>query len=96
MPIPIAAVSGGASPVPSARPSPEGPPAAVTLAPDTASVESGYAWFRLLVAMLMSTIGGVGMWSVIVAIPTLQAEFAVDRSGASLPCILTMVGFRNG
>jgi hypothetical protein len=28
-------------------------------------VESAYAWTRLLAALLLSTIGGVGMWSVI-------------------------------
>src|SRR5262245_11498801 len=27
--------------------------------------QSGYAWIRLLVALLLSSIGGVGMWSVI-------------------------------
>ena len=59
-------------------------------------VESGYAWFRLAVAMLISTIGGVGMWSVIVALPEIQREFGVDRAGASMPYTMTMVGFAIG
>jgi MFS family permease len=43
--------------------------------------------------MLLSTIGGVGMWSVIVALPAVQAEFGVARADASLPYTLTMLGF---
>ena len=33
------------------------------------------------------------MWSVVVALPTVQAEFGVARSAASLPYTLTMIGF---
>jgi len=59
-------------------------------------VESTYAWTRLLAALLLSTIGGVGMWSVIVALPAVQAEFSVARSDASLPYTMTMIGFGLG
>jgi MFS family permease len=55
--------------------------------------DSPYAWFRLSVALLLSTIGGVGMWSVVVALPSVQAEFGVARADASLPYTLTMIGF---
>ena len=48
---------------------------------------------RLVVSLLLSTIGGVGMWSVVVALPAVQAEFGVDRGVASLPYTLTMIGF---
>jgi MFS family permease len=48
---------------------------------------------RLVVSLLLSTIGGVGMWSVVVALPAVQAEFAVARGDASLPYTLTMIGF---
>jgi MFS family permease len=58
--------------------------------------ESAYAWTRLVAALLLSTIGGVGMWSVVVALPAIQAEFGVARSDASLPYTLTMVGFGLG
>ncbi len=44
----------------------------------------------------LSTIGGVGMWSVIVALPAVQAEFGVARSAASLPYTMTMIGFGLG
>ena len=58
--------------------------------------ESAYAWTRLLVALLLSAIGGVGMWSVIVALPAVQAEFGVARSAASLPYTVTMISFGFG
>jgi len=56
-------------------------------------VESAYAWTRLAVTLILSTIGGVGMWSVVVALPAVQAEFAVARADASLPYTLTMICF---
>jgi MFS family permease len=59
-------------------------------------VDSPYAWFRLGFAMLLCTIGGVGMWSVVVALPAVQAEFGVDRGAASLPYTLTMLGYATG
>jgi MFS family permease len=55
--------------------------------------ESRDAWVRLGVALALSTIGGVGMWSVVVALPAVQAEFGVARGEASLPYTLTMLGF---
>ena len=58
-----------------------------------AQVDSRRAWLRLCVSLLLSTIGGVGMWSVVVALPTVQAEFGVARADASLPYTLTMIGF---
>jgi MFS family permease len=58
--------------------------------------ESPYAWTRLGAALLLSGIGGVGMWSVIVALPAIQAEFGVARSAASLPYTVTMVCFGLG
>ncbi|QQS15117.1 MAG: MFS transporter [Rhodospirillales bacterium] len=36
------------------------------------------------------------MWSVVVALPTVQAEFGAARAGASLPYTLTMIGFACG
>ncbi len=56
-------------------------------------VESADAWTRLFVSLALSTIGGVGMWSVVVALPTVQTEFGVARGAASLPYTLTMVSF---
>src|SRR6476646_5183630 len=56
-------------------------------------VESASAWMRLGVTLALSTIGGVGMWSVVVALPAVQTEFGVARADASLPYTLTMVCF---
>lgn len=62
----------------------------------TAQAESAYAWLRLAVSVLLGTIGSVGMWSVVVALPSVQAEFAVDRAAASMPYTLAMIGFGCG
>jgi MFS family permease len=58
--------------------------------------ESAYAWARLFAALALSGIGGVGMWSVIVALPAIQSEFGVARSAASLPYTVTMLCFGFG
>jgi MFS family permease len=58
--------------------------------------DSGQAWLRLVAAMLVATIGGVGMWSVVVALPAVQSEFGVARAEASLPFTLTMLGVAGG
>src|SRR6058998_2533938 len=58
--------------------------------------ESAYAWTRLFAALVLSGLGGVGMWSVIVALPAVQAEFGVARSAASLPYTMTMICFGLG
>jgi MFS family permease len=58
--------------------------------------DSGQAWLRLGASVLVSTIGGVGMWSVVVALPAVQAEFGVPRAEASLPFTLAMLGFAFG
>lgn len=42
------------------------------------------------------TIGSSGMYTVVVALPPLQAEFGVARSDASLPYTMTMIGFGLG
>ncbi|HUH92495.1 MAG TPA: MFS transporter [Casimicrobiaceae bacterium] len=57
------------------------------------AVESPHAWLRLVVSLALSTIGGVGMWSVVVALPAVQAEFSAARGAASFPYTLTMIGF---
>jgi MFS family permease len=58
--------------------------------------DSSYSWFRLGIAMLLGTIGSVGMWAIVVMLPAAQAEFGVGRGEASLPYTLTMVGFGIG
>ncbi|HWV81360.1 MAG TPA: MFS transporter [Hyphomicrobiaceae bacterium] len=61
-----------------------------------ADVDSAYAWLRLVVAALIGTIGNVGMWSVVVVLPAVQAEFGIDRAAASFPYTMTLIGFGFG
>ena len=58
--------------------------------------ETAYAWARLGTSLLLGTIGSVGMWSIVVALPTVQADFGVARADASLPYTLAMLGFGFG
>ncbi len=64
--------------------------------PGAPLAESAYAWRRLAASLALSTIGGVGLWSVVVVLPAVQAEFGVARGAASLPYTATMLGFAVG
>ena len=66
------------------------------MATTTDLIDSRAAWLRLVAALALSTIGGVGMWSVVVALPAIQADFGVTRAAASFPYTLTMLGFGVG
>ncbi|HXP72891.1 MAG TPA: MFS transporter [Stellaceae bacterium] len=59
-------------------------------------IETAYAWRRLFLSLLLSTIGGVGLWSAVVVLPAIQAEFGIARASASLPYTVTMIGFAFG
>jgi len=72
---------------------------ALTQAPaasEASGVETPYAWGRLFISLVLSTIGGVGLWSSVVVLPAVQGEFGALRSGAALPYAATMVGFAFG
>jgi MFS family permease len=58
--------------------------------------DSGQAWMRLVLALVIGSIGSVGMWSVVVVLPVVQAEFATTRGAVSLAFTLTMLGFGLG
>jgi MFS family permease len=58
--------------------------------------DSPYAWLRLAASLTLGTIGSVGMWSFVVALPAVQADFAIARNEASLPYTLAMLGFGVG
>src|SRR6266436_8062691 len=64
---------------------------AVAFTPD-----SGQAWVRLALAVVIGSIGSVGMWSVVVVLPVVQAEFGATRGAVSLAFTLTMLGFGLG
>ena len=59
-------------------------------------VDSAAAWWRLAAALLMSALGGVGMWSYVVALPSVQLEFGIGRAAASSPSTAPMIGFAIG
>lgn len=58
--------------------------------------DSAYAWRRLAASMLIGTMACAGIWTVVVVLPTVQAEFGTQRAGASLPYTLMMIGFGTG
>ncbi|MDT4738250.1 MFS transporter [Bradyrhizobium sp. WYCCWR 12699] len=60
------------------------------------SIENSYSWIRLTVSMALSTLGCVGMWSLVVALPAVQADFNAPRAAAALPYTLTIIGFMIG
>lgn len=59
-------------------------------------IDSLAAWKRLVVSLLVATVGGVALWSVVVVLPAVQAEFGTARGGASLPYAATMLSFAVG
>jgi MFS family permease len=60
------------------------------------AADSRYSWFRLAVSLALATIGGIGLWAAVVTLPVIQQEFGIDRSEASFPYTMTMVGFALG
>ncbi len=64
--------------------------------PSAALIETGYAWRRLWVSFALMTIGGSGMYVVTVVLPLLQKEFSSTRADASVPWLLTTLGFGFG
>ena len=61
-----------------------------------ALVNSSTAWVRLAAAVVFGTIGGVGLWSIVVVMPAVETEFGIARAEASLPYSLAMIGFGVG
>jgi len=59
-------------------------------------LDSSYAWCRLAASLVIGTVGGIGMWSSVVLIPEIQGHFGVDRSDASLPYTVAMIGIMVG
>ncbi len=59
-------------------------------------MDSGKSWRRLLVALLIALVANVGIWSVVVVLPSIEAEFNSSRGVAALPYTLTLLGFAIG
>jgi MFS family permease len=58
--------------------------------------DSPQAWVRLAFAVLIASVGAVGMWSVVVVLPTVQAEFSATRGAVSLATTMIFMGFGAG
>ena len=54
------------------------------------------SWRRLLVSLLIALVANVGIWSVVVVLPSIEAEFNSSRGVATLPYTLTLLGFAIG
>ncbi len=58
--------------------------------------DSPASWARLAIAVALTTIGGLAMWSAVVVLPAVQAEFGIDRGAASLSYTAVMLGIAVG
>nr|WP_196238875.1 MFS transporter [Bradyrhizobium sp. BR2003] len=79
----------------------EVPPAVVIsseFSPEVATFipDSRRAWLRLVVAVVIGSLGSVGMWSVVVALPVVQTDFGATRGTAALAFTMVMLGFGLG
>jgi MFS family permease len=59
-------------------------------------IDSPYAWRRLACSLILATVGGVGIWAIIVLLPEIEVEFGLSRGEASLTFVATMLGFALG
>jgi MFS family permease len=71
-------------------------PSRSTPTPDHFVADSRQAWVRLVVAVMIGSVGAVGMWSVVVVMPVVQAEFAATRGAVSLAATMIFFGFGLG
>lgn len=62
----------------------------------TPGIESGYAWLRAGAALVLMTMGASGMYTTVVALKPVAAEFGTSRAAASLPYMLFALGFGLG
>ena len=59
-------------------------------------IDGSAARVRMVASLLLATLGAAGMWSMVVVLPAVQAEFGVERGVASLAYTAVMVGFGLG
>ncbi len=59
-------------------------------------IESRYAWLRLCTSLALITIGAVGMYGVIIAMPVIEVEFGSTRSQSAIPYSMIMLGWAIG
>ncbi len=59
-------------------------------------VESSYAWWRLAASVTLSTVGGIGMWCLVVALPSIQQDLGITRADISFAYTMNTLGFFAG
>ena len=60
---------------------------------NVSGVDSSYAWWRLVASVTLSTVGGIGMWCLVVALPSIQQDLGVSRADISLAYTMNTLGF---
>ena len=63
---------------------------------ETDSIDGPHAWLRLVISLILSIVGGISLWSAVVVLPAIEAEFVIDRGDASIPYFATVGGFAIG
>ncbi|GGK33199.1 MFS transporter [Salinarimonas ramus] len=59
-------------------------------------IDARPAWIRLAIAVCLSSLGGVGMWSVVVVMPAVEATFEASRASSALAYTVLMLAFAGG
>jgi MFS family permease len=59
-------------------------------------IDSAYAWRRLAASVAISTLGGIGMWCLAVALPAVQTDLGVSRADISFAYSMNLMGFFAG
>jgi MFS family permease len=59
-------------------------------------VDSSYSWWRLAASVTLSTVGGIGMWCLVVALPSIQQDLGVSRADISFAYTMNTLGFFAG
>ncbi|MBL8832617.1 MAG: MFS transporter [Rhodospirillales bacterium] len=58
--------------------------------------DTPYSWYRLAVCVVLGSLGGIGMWSPVIIMPALQADFGVSRGAVAFASTATLLGFAGG
>lgn len=58
--------------------------------------DSAYSWLRLCITMVIAMVANVGIWAIILVLPSVETEFGASRAEASLAYTMTMIGFALG
>ena len=60
------------------------------------SQDSFYAWFRLLITLIIGSSLNIGMWAIVIALPDIQSDLDYNRAEVSSLVAFTMLGFALG